>query len=967
MAPRRSLDMDVPLRQCFGGMFEKTSRDQQTTREILSGTLRISPHPSWAMPKALSWDENPFDQRNWRAQLHMLRWLEPIRRAAAQGDEGARRYWLETVRSWVRSNPPNRSKGDFAWADMVDGVRALCLVFGLPLTQDDSGWLLDSITEHGEWLADASHVGRANHALHQHQALFVISRLLRNHEWQDLAVTRLENLFAEAYDDEGVNNEGSLGYHKNNAIWWQTAARRLALENIPSEEINARLRLALSALVHASRPDGKLELIGDTELTTLAPLSSPEIDYVRSQGSSGQPPADLAKVYRRGYAFGRSGWGEFERDFADELFYSLSFGRADRIHGHADGSSLTLHANGQPWLIDAGKYAYKTDPMRRYCLSRMAHNVMVLDDLEYNKSSEVKLESHWHAPDADEYIITDNGYEGVELTRNVLYSRAGDFIVVADTVRSTIGPVRAHQRWHLDSETIVDAISDGFRLRRGHDSMHVTWPDQEPRTEVICGKTDPFDGWHSTIWMEKTAAPVLQASKNGTEMRFVAVIAVNKKEASFASEGLHLEGDAARLTITNGRNKYSVRLNFAGCSTVLLGERAGADETTLSRVQAKVQSALGGAVRPPALNWGGERFTRQHWLDCVRWIQEHSEPKLARLQVLQAFLEMLSTERNPNDMDDQGLRAAAIDIAGEDISSAVGLSASTLQVLRDPLVQWPEAPPLTSRTYHAPIATITDRSELPTPGASPNIVSAMVGGLVLPIASRRGTSDVLTVRFHGAVNRTRSTLPLFQGMSSASRGPDSFMIFQDPSLDLNRSMNLSWFLGERDVDLFSACASYIKELQSRVQAKHVILTGSSGGGFAALQVARFLPDCKVLVFNPQTDIRRYFRSVAETAVSTCFRSTVADLEQDLVTRASVVSSYQGLSMPPKVLYVQNTGDAHHMENHRNPFEAMLKAAHPKRPGRVRFIDEDWGPGHIPASPDNYARYHAMAVSGEAWA
>ncbi|WP_146364524.1 heparinase II/III domain-containing protein [Arthrobacter yangruifuii] len=955
MNNHRSLNIEVATRQCFGGMFEKTSTDQRLVQTIMSGTLHITPHPAWLIPDKLDWTEDPFDQRNWRAQLHMLRWLDPLRRAGIDGDIDAGERWIAVVKSWVTSNPANNSAADFAWADMVEAIRAMCMVFGLPLAGEENGWLLDSIWQHGEWLADSAHIGKANHALHQHQALFVIGRLFGNDAWTEAASSRLLELFSKSYDEQGVNDEGSLGYHKNNYIWWRTAIRRLDVEGIPAPTAVNRLDLALTELAHATRPDGKLELIGDTETTTLGSISSPQIDYVKSAGAVGQPPTNLSKVYNAGYVFGRSGWGEYERDFADELYYSLSFGAQDRIHGHCDGGSFTLHSNGQPWLVDSGKYGYKVDAMREYCLSRQGHNVVVIEGATYDPSTVVELLSHSLTSDLDEFIFRDTGYEGVELLRHVVYSRAGDFFVVIDTITSSQGPVTAKQRWHLDDETKSVTTRKGYQLMREGGTADIQWSGNFPELSVISGQDEPFDGWISTSWMERRSAEVLQATKTGERFRFITLISAAK---SLTLEKVSSSAGTISVSAGNGRNHFDLAIGASNSSMAVRAVGA-VHGSTVSEIRRQLEQVLPLDLPLPQEIAGVHKFTSNHWKECKLWVATQGQPYDARLRILEHLLSLLSQSAMNDNAADLGLRSAIIDVAGADIGPSLGLTDASFGLLREPLIEWPGAVPLVSRTYKSPVNTVTAPEEMFDPDSSARITTAHVGALLLPFLTRSGSSDKLVVKFHGALNRVRSTLPMFQGLNSSLSTSDSFMIFQDPCLDLNRSMSLSWFLGDSDHNIHESCARYIRETQNRVGAREIVLTGNSGGGFTALQVAAFLPDAKVLVFNPQTDIRAYHAFAAEAALKTCFGQTIETLDPFLEARTSAISAYKRLAVVPQVLYVQNRGDIHHVKHHRDPFEIMLREDHPDQRHRVRFVDEDWGPGHVSPTAERLQHFQAL--------
>lgn len=965
-----TIDLDVVRRQTFGGMFRRNSRDRALADEILSGRLPIPPHPVWDFGNHVDWTANPFGQRNWQAQLQMLRWLEPLRRAALDGDQSARKFWLDACKSWISENPPSDPKlrdadGNFlsyAWADMVDGIRALVLTFGLPLAEPgEDRWLVDSIHEHGSWLADPKHLGHSNHALHQHQALFVIGSAFGNTEWVELAIQRLTKLFEESYDEEGVNLEGAIGYHKNNLVWWEEAFKRLDVESVPRPASAQRLNLAYLELAHATKPDGTFELIGDTEATTPGALSSPELDYVKSEGATGQPPAELTKIYRRGYVFGRSGWGDHERDFKKETFYSLSYGKANRVHGHQDGASLTLHSNGQPWLVDAGKYAYKKDAMRDYCLSRLGHNVVEIEGKAYDPKTEVSLIRSFTSDEADDFTFADSGYKGVELKRRVVYCRGGDFFVVVDNVFSA-DEVSARQRWHVDADTAIEDIPGGVRLDRDGKSSFLLWKGNLPAISTVKGSEEPFDGWMARKWMEKLASPVVSATQTGKRFRFITIIAA-PQSGDFSVKKLDATAGRMALSVLSGRYQFNLAIEDDRVSVTL------GDEGSLSSEREDIRSAWLKTMdlcHEADVVWAAPKprnglFTTRYWGQLKSWVTQQDDTRSARLEALSILLNLL-LDAPEETGDDQGLRTGIVDLLGNDLTEDIGLNSSALGVMREPLIAW-HGLELRSKTYGRQIQTISSPDDIGfEEGEKSKIYSANVGGLVLPFAVGRGDSDLLSVRFHGAINRTKTTLPFFQGLTSELMEGGNHAVFQDPSLDLNKNMTLSWYLGDGSTSVHQFMAECIRKLQAETNASRVLLSGSSGGGFTALQVAAYLPDSVALVFNPQTDVKEYFRTSADVALSTCLKPEI-EVEEARQFRhsTSVVETYAMLGDLPRVLYVQNTGDTHHVTKHRDPFRLMLESEHSNHKDRIEFVDVEWGAGHVAATAELYAHFRSAAL------
>src|SRR5699024_7530823 len=349
-AHQMSLDFAAAERQALGGSYREGA-----VRQLLSGVLRMSPHPEWQLPAAIDWAADPFRDVNWRSQFHLLRWLDPVRRAGADGDKDAQAMWIRYARDWVSSNPRHAPAHEWVWSDMVDGIRAINLCLAAPLLRDhspeDLGWLEETIRDHADHLADPSNLGHANHALHQHEALFVCGRVLGETEYWELAVRRFDALLEEAYDEQGVNAEGAIAYHYNNYLWYERVLKRFDAEGLPRPAAATRHALAPEQIAHATRPDGTFTPIGDTDGGSPRGVRSPYTDYVSSGGSDGEAPADLLKIYDRGYLFARSGWGEMEKNLDEETFFSVSFGASDRVHGHPDGGSLTISSDTVNWVV----------------------------------------------------------------------------------------------------------------------------------------------------------------------------------------------------------------------------------------------------------------------------------------------------------------------------------------------------------------------------------------------------------------------------------------------------------------------------------------------------------------------------------------------------------------------------------------------------------------------------------------
>lgn len=957
-----SVDLVVVDRQSLVGVSRNMRRDTAAAEEIMNGAITLQPYPVWNVRGEIDWNADPFGQDDWQAELHTLRWMEPVRLVALSGDKKACDFWLRTCRSWVAAHPSTGPGAtdpvNHVWGDRVASMRALALTFGLSLTNEGEGrWLLGSLYEHGAWLLNSTRPDHPNSALYQAQALFVLGSVFTQRDWAAVAVDRMTVLLEESYDGQGINVDGAVGYHKRNLILWEEAFSRLDLEGIARPQSATRLAQARLELAYATKPDGKFELIGDTEPSGPNGLSSPELDYVKSQGSLGVPPGALTKVYDRGYIFGRSGWGDYERDFKDETFYSLSFGRADRVHGHQDGGALTLHSGGRSWLIDSGQSADGESRMRDYCVSREGHNVVHIPGRDYARASNVVLTRSSTDSRVDDFTFTDVGYAGVEIKRRVIYCRGGDFFLVVDTVLSD-KEVEASQRWHLNAGTVVKKSRNGFLLEQGSNAAWIQWSGNMPGLSVVEGSESPFDGWMSDEQTVRRASPVISASQKGKRFRFITIIA-SPQSRQFELANLVATGGKLNLSTKIGRHQFNVAVD-EDRATVSLGEQnqgktLGIEPAWLKTLElCRLEGVAWTAPKPR-----NKVFTSLYWGKLRTWIRQQRGSRASRLEGLSILLNLLLDDPS-NSVDDQGVRAAVVDVLGSDLGEEVGLSAKALGLLREPLIAWDDETQIYSPTYARSVNTIDSPAGIAlSSDCSSKMFSANAGGLVLPFIVGRGSSDFLSVRFHGAINRNKTSLPFFQGLTAELAGEDSFALFQDPSLDLNRALALAWYLGAGDVDIHGYIAECLAKLQSELGTRKVLLSGSSGGGFTALQVASHLPESVALVFNPQTDVRAYFPNSSKAALDSCLREAPAS-GSPVEESTSVITRYGKLRVLPKVLYVQNLGDKHHVVNHRDPFRRMLDAEHPNYQERIRFIDVDWGRGHVAATRELQDSYRAQA-------
>lgn len=561
------VDEAVSSRQCIGAGFVRTEDYEERARSVMSGTLRLAPHEPWRTTRVTDWTANPFSSRNWQFQHHTLRWLSPVRFLAADGDEAARDFWFLVVQDWVANNAPENPPSAFSWVDMADGLRAQELVFGWPLAANDAEreLLITTLRTHGQWLAEESHQATGNHALHQNIGLFVLASFLRAHDWQRLAVSRMEALFLRSFDHMGANDEGSPDYHRMNLAWWRSAWDRVALEGmeVPAA-VASTLSRAATFLAHLTRPDGTLVPLGDTHLKQVTADGWPELEYVASLGDAGEPPRTTVVAAPNGYVLGRSGWGDDERSFSEHSHYSMRYGNHLSPHHHEDRGSLTFFTGGQDWLTDPGSYMYEPkDPFRKYLRSREAHNLVTVEGREYDPSARVQLTSCDTSDAAHDFTVTDPGYVGVTITRRVVYFPPLDLLVVLDRVQADKN-VTAVQRWHTEPGIKPRYRDSALELQKRDGSRFtITWLAEGARPRVHYGDDGSVREWVSRRWGRKEAAAGFDVAHQGKNVFFAAVMG-DSTDNSWAVASSRAKPDATWLRLIRHGVVWEVTIDSEG-------------------------------------------------------------------------------------------------------------------------------------------------------------------------------------------------------------------------------------------------------------------------------------------------------------------------------------------------------------------------------------------------------------------
>jgi pimeloyl-ACP methyl ester carboxylesterase len=247
-------------------------------------------------------------------------------------------------------------------------------------------------------------------------------------------------------------------------------------------------------------------------------------------------------------------------------------------------------------------------------------------------------------------------------------------------------------------------------------------------------------------------------------------------------------------------------------------------------------------------------------------------------------------------------------------------------------------------TSFADEAAFMDADELPA-----GCLTFEVNGVPVDILNSPAPGAASTiVVFHPAVTEAVETLPFFSGQTVTKGAPAHRVWIQDPTLYLDDRLKLSWFAGNRKMDVQGILTRVVAKLLSVHGSKHAIFFGASGGGFAAMYYSRQFPDSLAVAINPQTNIRRYGKTPVKQYLEYGLGARPGSEPSKIVEYpiASDLTREYRQGFPNTVAYVQNAGDKMHVERHLKGFLRVLPG-HP----RMMLHIGDWGRGHIAPDKD----------------
>ncbi len=926
--------------------FARESADCALADGLLSGQIQIAGMEALVCLNP-TWQEDPFNDPRWQNQFLSLSWLDALRRNSVHSSDAAR-VWYLYVESWSNAELSSEPKSSRAWTRTVALERMVVLSLGSSLfpalADQEIGLVTETLRIHQDWtfesLRNWLQKGRFDRvSVEQIGALIAVSSITGSSPLLEQTYQMLLKGFDASIDTAGVPIAGSFDEQNRLYKSWLQVLTKARRESLEVESHLKHIERFRDFLAHTIQPNGKPVSRGDRELPVGGlDVENKQLRYVASGGSMGDPPSELVYVSPGGFASGRSGWGETERDFVEETFYSICFGSPGLRGGHNDSGSVTYFADGIAWATEVSPSLKHIVPSIG---DRGMHSTASIDSLPPRSRTGMTISHCLLTSKTDDYKFKDDSFAPSRLDRRVVYSRSGEYLLVVDEARSSV-EVSLSQTWMIPPEVAVE-IDDQLVILRQNGRSAVLQCTSRGRVLIRLEEIMDVSGSvHVATRLLLTSmdaytdvSSVLSRARDGRATK-IEFSRVGSGRAVWVDNSYHQE-----LLVLANRGSVVARYT---------------DEPSAVLAELELSLTLGSGSN---IDDNTRRLVVRNEIKRVKNVVRRagSTPE-SRSKAIESCLRF-SQEQSLDGIRDHGLGACLIDLAADDLTHKLDGNTLVGQLRRSPLIRWGSAP-MWHDFYRVPITTSiglpTDYSGLP----GESICSVDLGQLVLPFYISQSKGETLTVVFHGSTDRVRNTLPRFERLRTI-RGLDNgpSLYFGDPGLDLDAGIILDWYAGTDEINLHAEIATIVQRYADSYGIKRIVLTGNSGGGFAALQVSTYLENSGVVAFNPQIVIDNYGARMAKPAHLASFGVETVARDSGLSPRMNVLERFRQVGFDRRVFLVQNVGDEHHFIEHFLPFVTEYKES-----GFGSLLETrtpDSGIGHRLPPPDEYVRLLSAGI------
>ena len=488
----------------------------------------------------------------------------------------------EIFKSWIKFKDSN-TDNKFVWYDHCVSNRVLYILF-LKLTIDKSDTYFNEsdinlfISQHAKFLYEDENYTPQNHGVMMDRSLYLISQVFdsfsEKDNWKRKALNRLQEAFHRDFTKNGVNLENSSEYQVFNFDLFMNLEYGILnkLGDSLSSQITETVNNSVNYMIHMSKPDLTLPLLGDGSKVNLKKMealpsfkyinNSEELKYILSMSKNGTAPKKLLQAYpQEGYAFMRTTW-DYNND--NSTYLSFISGYSLKNHKHGDDLSFTLFSKGKDIFVDPGTYTYQAGDFRRYFMSSLAHNTIVVNDKTYlfiqGDPSNTGILDYGEREGYFFVVGRNDMYEGINLTRTIIFLKSGN-IIIFDDIKSR-NKNKYSQIFHLSHKLKLE------ELRTFENTTEIIEEDliikieqmKESRLSVHLGnKERAHYGIVSEAFNHIAESSSLEYSQDAISTQFITVISINKKNEI---ENLKIENNGDSLVVYENAKSFEVKLKI---------------------------------------------------------------------------------------------------------------------------------------------------------------------------------------------------------------------------------------------------------------------------------------------------------------------------------------------------------------------------------------------------------------------
>ena len=493
---------------------------------------------TWDMERCLTpytlpvidWNGHQNDDPEWCFMLSRMDYLDHLLLASLlTGDiayaDKAKGYIL----NWIAAHPAIVSEPSTRTLDT--GIRVMNWMEALPylsmlhvLTDDELTRITDSMLEQMQYLKEnyLPKYKTSNWGSIQTCAIVSVLPFLRAdfqsdplYQW---ALDEMTLQFSIQVYPDGMHWEQSTMYHIEVLNYGMKAVHYMGLHLQPCPSVVKEQVYALAkALAGQLMPSGEIETFGDSDRVCARDVLSraallfddptfrfagldeldPESLYVlgvpAAQRYATLPASAPQSLHYDGEDSGmytlRSSW---DKDASFTMFTNGSLGSG---HGHSDNLHLSVCYQGDPVLIDSGRFTYREDhPLRVQLKGMAAHNGVMIDDKAYCVPSDSWGYSDFGLP-LKNYVRHAGNlhyFEGAMLGHDPLQVWVRKVIVIDPAIWMIVDEVKcdgaheAHSRLHFDPAVAVSPAGDCQRVTTPHAALTLTCPGTVSYTSEPC-------------------------------------------------------------------------------------------------------------------------------------------------------------------------------------------------------------------------------------------------------------------------------------------------------------------------------------------------------------------------------------------------------------------------------------------------------------------------------------------------